>query len=73
MKKKRIKPPEDGKFLYTRAEAAKALSICLRTLDRLVGMGNIKTVQIGRRKLVSRDELSRFSNSRGCETEEGKP
>ena len=43
-----------------RAAAAQAIGVSLRTLDRLIQAGAIRTVPVLRRRLVTVEELSRF-------------
>jgi excisionase family DNA binding protein len=49
------------RILHPRRDAADLLSISLRKLDRLILQRNIKTVRIGRRRLVPDDELRKFA------------
>ena len=48
-------------ILYSRRDAAFALSLSLRSLDYLISNGEILTRRIGGRVLVSADELAQFS------------
>jgi excisionase family DNA binding protein len=50
----------DRKRLYSVAAAADSLSITRKHLYTLIGRGEIATVTIGRRRLVSATELDRF-------------
>ena len=50
----------ESKLLLSRREAAAALSISLRTLDKLVSEKRIRTQQIGSRRLISRRALEKF-------------
>ena len=50
----------EGKRLYSVAAAAEALSITRKHLYTLIGRGEIATVTIGRRRLISAVELDRF-------------
>jgi len=43
-----------------RAAAARVLRVSLRTLERLIQAGAIKTVLVSRRRLVTVKELNRF-------------
>ncbi len=43
-----------------RAAAARALGVSLRTLERLIQAGAIKTVPVFRRRLVTVQDLNRF-------------
>lgn len=48
------------KMLYTRADAAKLLSISTDTLDRLSESGHIKRLKIGSRSYFTPEALSAF-------------
>ena len=48
------------KMLYTRADAAKLLSISTDTLDRLSGSGYIKRLKIGSRSYFTPEALAAF-------------
>jgi excisionase family DNA binding protein len=50
-----------SKLLYRRKEAAELLSFALRTLDYLIKNRRIAIVRVGRRVLITRQELERFS------------
>lgn len=52
-------------LLVTRAEAAKALSISVDTLDRLAQRGEIRKVMIGSRTYYSPEELRAFTQKEG--------
>ena len=52
-------------LLVTRAEAAKALSISVDTLDRLAQRGEIHKVTIGSRTYYSPEELRAFTQKEG--------
>ncbi|MGH9685260.1 MAG: excisionase family DNA-binding protein [Candidatus Acidiferrales bacterium] len=47
------------KLLYTRREAAEALSVGVSTLDLMIHRGMIRSVRKGRRVLVHKNELAR--------------
>ena len=49
------------KLLYSRKAAAELLSIALRTLDYLITNQKIAIVRVGRRVLITHQELQRFS------------
>lgn len=49
------------KLLYTRKEAAEALSISTSTLDVLIGEGRIRFRRIGRLVRIPRQELLRLT------------
>jgi len=50
-----------------RADAARAIGVSTRSLDRLIQAGAIRTVPAFRRRLIPRDELQRFLNEGGHE------
>ena len=47
--------------LLSRKQAASLLSICLRGLDYLISKQKIRTRRIGKRVLISRQEIERFA------------
>lgn len=49
------------RILYDRIDAAKALSISVKTLDRLVARKAIAARRVGRRVLIQHVELMKFS------------
>jgi excisionase family DNA binding protein len=51
------------KLLFTRAEAAALLSISLRTLDHLHARKEIRVRRVGRKILIPRAELERFTRN----------
>jgi excisionase family DNA binding protein len=51
------------KILVSKREAAKALSISLRTLDYLIASKEISARRIGRRVLIPRKALEHFARS----------
>jgi excisionase family DNA binding protein len=48
------------KLLYTKVDTAFQLSVSLRTVDTLISIKELKAVRIGRRVLISDEELRRF-------------
>ncbi len=48
------------RLLYTRRDAAKTLSISLRSLDYLIAQKRLATRRIGSKVLIPRTELTRF-------------
>jgi excisionase family DNA binding protein len=48
-------------LVVTREEAAEALRLSLRTLDRLLATGQISIRRVGRRVLIPRSEIERFA------------
>lgn len=49
------------RLLYTRREAARLLSVSVRTLDRLIGTKMIAARRIGRSVLIPHVELMKLS------------
>ena len=49
------------RLLYTREDAARQLSISVRTLDRLIGTKEVTARKIGRKILVPHVELMKLS------------
>ena len=52
--------PTDGALLLSVAEAAKALGVSRGSLYELVNAGEVKSIQIGRRRLIPRTALIEF-------------
>jgi len=50
-------------LLYSRRRAADALSLSLRSIDHLVAQGRIKTLKVGRKTMITRDEVTRFAST----------
>ncbi len=48
-------------LLFERGEAAKILNVSIRLLDYYIAEGEIAARRFGRRVLISRSELERFS------------
>lgn len=55
--------PQDlgPRLLYGRKEAARQLSISIRSLDYFLAAGRFKTRRIGKRVMIPRGELMRFA------------
>ncbi len=51
-----------GKILYSRKEAAAALSVSLATVQMLYETGQIKIRRLGQRVLIHHSELERFAS-----------
>jgi excisionase family DNA binding protein len=49
------------KFLYSRKEAAVSLAISLRSLDYLIGRGEIRVIRKSRHVMIHRSELERWA------------
>jgi excisionase family DNA binding protein len=52
-----------ARLLYDRKEAARQLSISVRSLDYLISDNRLRGKRVGGRVLVSADELRRFAQS----------
>jgi excisionase family DNA binding protein len=48
------------RLLYGKREAAVALGISVRTLETLLSLKELRSVRVGRRRLISIKELERF-------------
>ena len=48
-------------ILYSRKLAAQALSLSLRSVDYLVHDGRLKTVRVGVKTMIPRDEIMTFA------------
>jgi len=51
--------------LFTRQETANKLRISLTTLDKLISSQKLSSILIGRRRLISEDQLNTFINKGG--------
>jgi excisionase family DNA binding protein len=49
------------KMLYSRDDAARALSISVRKLEQLIRSGQLRVVKIGRRVLIKREALRQIA------------
>jgi excisionase family DNA binding protein len=50
-------------ILYSRKQAAAALSLSVRSVDHLIKRGALQHRRLGKRVLVHEDDLLRFANS----------
>jgi excisionase family DNA binding protein len=50
-----------SEIFLTREEAAKVFKVSLRTVDTLIGNGELSVWRIGRRVLIPTDEVKRFA------------
>jgi excisionase family DNA binding protein len=50
--------------LLSREAVARTLSLSVRSVERLIGSGQLPTVRLGRRVLVSQSDLERFIAAR---------
>lgn len=55
--------PLPPKLLYSRKDAAFALSVSLRSIDHLISKGRLKTRKLGNRVMVAHAELCRFADT----------
>ena len=55
--------PLQFKLQHSRVEVADMLGVALRTLDRLVADEELTVRRIGRRVLITRDAMSRFTRA----------
>jgi excisionase family DNA binding protein len=51
------------KFLYSREDAAAALSISIRSVDYLISEGKLTTRRIGRKTLIPAGDIKRFARA----------
>lgn len=54
-------PMTQPKLMYGKAEAAKMLSICVRTLDNLIANKELTARRVGKRVLIPHQALIQFS------------
>ncbi len=55
--------PAVAKLLYSRKDAAYALSISVRSLDYLIANKQLNTRKLGKKVMISHSELSRFARA----------
>ena len=55
---------DESPVLISKRVAARRLSICLRTLEGLLRRGELRSVRIGRRRLIAAEDLVKFARSR---------
>lgn len=53
----------ETRLLYDRKEAARQLSISVRSLDYLIAGGQLETRRIGKKVLIPHGSLSRFAQA----------
>ena len=58
-----IQMVEGPRLLYTRKEAARQLSISVRSLDYLIAMKQLATRRVGKRVMIPHGELIRFAKA----------
>jgi excisionase family DNA binding protein len=49
------------RLLWSKRESASALGISVRTLENLLSVRELKSVRVGRRRMISQNELERFA------------
>jgi hypothetical protein len=49
--------------LFSRKLAAQALSLSIRSIDYLVSDGHLKTVGIGSKRMIPRDQIIKFARN----------
>jgi excisionase family DNA binding protein len=67
----RTQPPAESpatRLLYDRKEAAKQLSICVRSLDYLIAGKRLETRRIGSKVLIPRAALVKFASANHYES-----
>jgi Helix-turn-helix domain len=57
------KPSSGSRLLYDRKEAARQLSISIRSLDYLIAAKTFKTIRIGKKVMIPHSELVRFASA----------
>ncbi len=56
-------PPSGARLLYDRKEAARQLSISIRSLDYLIAAKTFQTRRMGRKVMIPHGELVRFASA----------
>jgi hypothetical protein len=56
-------PPSGSRLLYDRKEAARQLSISIRSLDYLIAAKAFQTRRMGRKVMIPHGELVRFASA----------
>jgi excisionase family DNA binding protein len=59
---------DESPVLISKRVAARRLSIGLRTLEGLLRRGELRSVRIGRRRLIAAEELLKFARNRSSAT-----
>jgi hypothetical protein len=63
---KAVIPSPDERLLYGKAEAAGVLDIGINQLDAMIASGNLRTIRIGRRDKIHRNELNRVASGKAA-------
>jgi len=50
-----------AKYLFSLEEFSLLAGLSLRTTNKLIANGEVRSIRVGRRRLISRSELDRFS------------
>ena len=53
--------PDQERILMSKREAAAALGLSVRTLESLIAAKELRSVRIGRRRMIPHAELERFA------------
>jgi excisionase family DNA binding protein len=53
-----------NKFLFSKKQAAEALSVSLRTVDNLITTKRLLVTRIGKRVLIARTSLEQFARGK---------
>lgn len=59
----RKKPAPGSRLLYDRKEAARQISLSIRSLDYLIAAKTFQTTRIGKKVMISHSELVRYASS----------
>jgi hypothetical protein len=59
----RKNPPTGSRLLYDRKEAARQLSLSIRSLDYLIAAKTFQTIRIGKKVMIPHSELVRYASS----------
>ena len=54
------KPMQVAQLLYSRRGTARTLDCSLRTVDSLIALGELKTIRVGRRRMIPHTALEAF-------------
>jgi len=60
-------PTPVAKLLYDRRSAAFALSVSIRSLDYLIANKHLNAIRLGRKVMISHQELAKFSRANHAE------
>jgi excisionase family DNA binding protein len=63
-----IAMPSASRLLYDRKEAARQLSVSVRTLDYLIAARELETRRLGKKVLIPHRELVRFASGNHYES-----